>query len=395
MDARRFRNSPIGDLIPIKGTDGQGVSYEHFAFAAHPLSAAPDLSTSTWARVSAANRALGRLQQGSLLIINPGLLRQPTLRREAQSTSALEGTYAPLEDVLAADVIEGSKRSPALNEVLNYVAAAESGFAWVQQQRPITPGFLCELHRMLVSGTAADTVEAGRIRRVQVVIGARGRRVEDARFIPMPEGPALDAGVRDLVTWMQTPQLHLDPIVATAMAHYQFETLHPFNDGNGRIGRLLIVLQLVSLGVLPEGLLSVSPWFEQRREEYQDLLSGVSADGVWDDWVAFFARAIEVSAIDSADRIRRLLDLQSRYHEILREAGARGAVRDIVDILIGSPFVNIPNLRDATGMTYQAVSNAVHRLVELGILEQRQSAGVMAFRTPAVVEIVSAPSSAD
>jgi Fic family protein len=210
----------------------------------------------------------------------------------------------------------------------------------------------------------------------------------------MPAGPALDAGLQDLMTWMQTSQDDLDPIVATAMGHYQFETLHPFNDGNGRIGRLLIVLQLVRHGVLPEGLLSVSPWFEQRRDQYQELLAHVSATGSWDEWVSFFAEGIETSANDSADRIRRLLELQISYHERLRAAGARGAVRDIADLLIGSPYVNIPNLRDATGLTYQAVSNAVRKLEEVGILEQRNVPGIMVFRAPDVVAIISAPSAA-
>ncbi|MDR6866552.1 Fic family protein [Microbacterium resistens] len=392
MDPQKFANSPIGDLVPISGTDVRGERYEHVAYAAHPLMGPPELGTSTWASVARANRALGRLQQGSLLIINPGLLRQPTLRREAQSTSALEGTYAPLEDVLAADVIEGTDRSAALNEVLNYVVAAENGFQWVQQQRPLTSGLLCDLHRTLVQGTPADTAEAGRVRRVQVVIGSRGRDVTSARFIPMPEGAALEAAVGDLIRWMQISQDDLDPIVATAMAHYQFETLHPFNDGNGRIGRLLIVLQLVALGVLPEGLLSVSPWFESRRERYQDLLAEVSATGRWDNWIRFFADAIEASAVDSAQRISQLLKLQADYHEALRASGARGAVRDIVDILIGSPFVSIPLLRDRTGLTYQAVSNAVRRLEELDILEQRKTSGVMSFRAPGVVDVISAPS---
>lgn len=204
----------------------------------------------------------------------------------------------------------------------------------------------------------------------------------------------MEAGVRDLMAWMQSPPEDVDPIVATAMAHYQFETLHPFNDGNGRIGRLLIVLQLVGLGVLSEGLLSVSPWFEARRDEYQDLLASVSATGSWDSWISFFAEGLEASANDSAERIRRLLELQTSYHERLRAAGARGAVRDISDVLIGQPYVNIPNLRDATGLTYQAVSNAVKKLVEIGILEQRHVPGVMAFRAPEVVEIISAPSAA-
>lgn len=143
-DPARFAASPIGDLLPIFGTDGRGQTYEHVAFAAHPLTAPPELGTATWNRVARASRALGRLQQGSLVVINPGLLRQPTFRREAQSTSALEGTYAPLEDVLAADVMQGSSRSAALNEVLNYVTAAENGFHWVQQQRPLTSATFTE-----------------------------------------------------------------------------------------------------------------------------------------------------------------------------------------------------------------------------------------------------------
>lgn len=392
MDREHFSASPVGALMPLSGTDGRGDRYEHVAFAAHPLGEPPTLRTGTWNRISRANRALGRLQQGSLLVINPGLLRQPTFRREAQSTSALEGTYAPLEDVLAADVMHGSERSAALSEVLNYVTAAENGFRWVQQGRPVTVGLLCDLHRTLVTGTVADTEEAGRIRRIQVVIGSRGGRVTDARFIPMPGGAQLESGVQDLMTWMQTAHDDLDPLVAAAMTHYQFETLHPFNDGNGRIGRLLIVLQLVGLGLLSEGLLSVSPWFEKRRDTYQDLLARVSATGEWDEWISFFADGIEASAVDSAERIRRLLELQTQYHERLREAGARGAVRDIADLLIGRPYVNIPTLRDATGLTYQAVSNAVKKLTELGILEQRTVPGVMAFRAPEVVEIISAPS---
>lgn len=340
--------------------------------------------------MSRANRALGRLQQGSQLVANPSLLRQPTLRREAQSTSALEGTYAPLEDVLAADVILGSDRSSALNEVLNYVRAAETGFQSIKQGRAITSGLLCELHRQLVVGTPADTVEAGRIRRIQVVIGSRGGSVNDARFIPMPEGQQLESSVQDLISWIDTPQRDLDPIVAAALTHYQFETLHPFNDGNGRIGRLLIVLQLVKIGALDEGLLSVSPWFERRRDEYQGLLSDVSASGEWDRWIAFFAEGIEASAMDSAERISSMLKLQAQFHETIRTAGGRGLVRDIADLLIGSPYVNIPNLRRQTGKTYQAVSVAVHRLVELGILEQRDAKGVMTFRAPEVVRIISA-----
>lgn len=392
MDRSRFAASSIGDLVRLAGTDGRtGESYSLDAFVPHPLVNPPTLSTDTWNAVTAASRALGRLQQGSRVLVNARMLRRPTIRREAQSTSALEGTYAPLDEVLAADVIDQANRSLALREVLNFVDAAERAFDWIDNGRPLTTGLLCELHGTLVRGTASQAEEAGRIRRVPVMIGTRGGSVHDARFVPMPPGPALEANLGDLLDWMRPEgHEHVDPIVAAAMAHYQFETLHPFHDGNGRIGRLLIVAQLVADGVLPEGLLSVSPWFERRRDQYQDLLADVSASGDWDAWTRFFAQGVEASAIDTALRISDLLATQADYGERIRNSGAKGLIRDIADLLIGSPFVTIPTLAAATGKTYQAVSVAVGKLVELGILEEIGSSGVRRFRAPAVFKVLTA-----
>lgn len=382
MDVEKFRNSPVGSLIPITGTDGRtGKPYEHFAFAPEPLpTSTPELSSATWNAIARASHALGKLEQGSQLIPNPALLRRPTLRREAQSTSALEGTYAPLEEVLAADVVEEKDRSPAVREILNYVWAAERAFDWLADGRRVTVGLLTELHASLVRETPADNADAGRIRRLQVVIGSRGGSVHEARFIPMPNGPALEAGVSDLVDWME-PSSHVDinPIVAAAMSHYQFETLHPFNDGNGRIGRLLIVVQLILEGVLSEGLLSVSPWFEARRDQYQDHLAEVSATGDWDPWVRYFAEGIEASATSTASRLRALIEVQQSFHERIRQAGSKGVIQHIADILIGAPYVTIPVLAKATGKTYQAVSNAVSKLLELGILEEASGGSTRTF----------------
>lgn len=391
VDIDRFRKSTVGNLVPITGVDGRtGEQYTHYGFAPHPLAATPSLSVDTWNALTRASHALGRLEQGSQLVPNPAILRRPTLRREAQSTSALEGTFAPLDEVLAADIIDDANRSSALSEVLNFVDAAERAFDWVSESRPITTGLMCELHGTLVDGTGADTDEAGRIRQIQVAVGSRNGSVYDARFVPMPNGPALDAGFNDLLTWIK-PENHIgtSPIVAAAMAHYQFETLHPFNDGNGRLGRLLIVVQLVIDGVLSEGLLSVSPWFEQRREEYQDLLAGVSAEGDWDRWVRFFADGIEASAIDTALRIRALLDAQLRYQDLVRDSGAKGVIRDIVDTLIGTPYVTIRSLANTTGKTYQAVSTAVGKLVELGVLQEISSPGPRVFRATDIVRITT------
>jgi Fic family protein len=362
--------SPIGSLIPIAGVDGRtGRAYAHYGFAPVPLSDTPPLSGTAWAAVAAASHAMGRLKQGEALVPNPALLRRPTLRREAQSTSALEGTYAPLDEVLAADVVDEASKSPALREVMNFGSAAEQCFAWLAAGRPLTVGLVTQLHRTLVAGTAADNDDAGRIRQRQVVIGSRGDNITDARFVPMPNGAPLEAGVADLVNWMR-PSDHADvtPIVAAALSHYQFETLHPFNDGNGRLGRLLIVAQLMTDELIGEGLLSVSPWFERRREEYQDHLAAVSATGDWSPWVTFFANGLQASAKETAERLGQLLDLQRDYISRVRGAGRRGVIEAIEELLIGQPYVTVPWLASETSKTYQAVSNAVAALEELGIL---------------------------
>lgn len=392
MDVARFRNSPVGRLVPLTGTDGRtGFEYDHFAFVPDPLDDVPQLSGGAWTAVARANRALGALDQGASLVPNPGLLRQPTLRREAQSTSALEGTFAPLDDVLAADAVGEGERSAALSEVLNYVESAELGFVWAEQ-RALTVGLLEQLQGILVRGTSADTAQAGHVREVPVAIGTRGGGIEDARFVPMPPGIGLRSAVGDLMHWISDAiEREVDPVLAAAMAHYQFETLHPFNDGNGRLGRLLIVLQFMRSSTLAEPLLSVSPWFEARRERYQEGLAEVSATGAWDAWVQFFAEGIEQSAIDTSARMSALLAVRDAYRERIRSSGARGIVLDIAELLIESPFVTVTMLAKATGRTYQAASNAVARLTELDILVEIERQGVRMFRATDVVRVTTRP----
>jgi Fic family protein len=368
MEADRFEHSPIGHLVSIRGIDGRFARpYEHVAFVADPLEDEPSLNSATWRAVGRANRALARLDQASSQILKPDLLRRPTLRREAQSTSALEGTFAPLEQVLSADVSDAAPTKELL-EVLNYVEAANQAFEYTASGASITVGLLEGVHRVLVRGTEADTEDAGRIRTTPVAIGSPTGSIEDSRFVPMPAGIELKAAAQDLVDWIRRADLDREPIVAAAMAHYQFETLHPFNDGNGRIGRLLIVLQFIEQRLLREPLLSVSPWFEARRSQYQDELANVSATGEWDSWVSFFASGIASSADDTARRVDRLIEVQRRYVQLVQEANGKGVIRDIVDILIGDPVVSVPMLTRRFDRTAPAVSAAVTRLVDLGVL---------------------------
>lgn len=292
-----------------------------------------------------------------------------------------------MEDVIAADMVEDAARSVAVREILNYISAAEFGFEHIADT-PITVGLLCGLHSILVRGTDADGAETGRVRSIPVAIGARGGSIYEARFVPPPPGLTLEADLAALVDWTRdVAGGDIDPVVAAALTHYQFETLHPFNDGNGRIGRLLIVLQLIQSRVLQEPLLTVSPWFEARRDQYQESLAEVSATGDWDQWVSFFARGIESSADDTAARLRGLLDVQASYRHQLQDAGIRGLARDIAELLIRDPYVTIPHLAKETGKTYQAVSNAVVKLQGIGVLEGVHGMTPKMFRAPEVLRI--------
>jgi Fic family protein len=269
VDVGALRESPIGTLVPILGTDGAtGRHFEHFAYVPDPLPREVVLSSGTWTRVAAAEAALGRLDQAAQQVPEPALLRRPALRREAQSTSALEGTFAPFETVLASEPEERGGLSVDVREVLNYVVAAEEGFAWVDE-RPVTRNLLEGLQKTLVADTPSEHHDSGKVRERQVIIGARGTTIESSRFVPSPPGDQLKAGLDAWLGWLRDPPRDLSPVARAAMAHYQFETLHPFSDGNGRIGRLLIAMQLMRDAVLREPILVVSPWFEERRDEYQ------------------------------------------------------------------------------------------------------------------------------
>lgn len=232
---------------------------------------------------------------------------------------------------------------------------------------------------MLVRGTSADTSDAGKVRTTQVVIGSPSGRVEDARFIPMPPEHGIQPALRDLTDWINTDDDH-DPVIAAAMAHYQFETIHPFNDGNGRIGRMLIVLHLMVTGVLSEPLLTVSPWFEARRSEYQEHLAHVSATGEWGPWIRFFSTGLEASALDTANRVDRMLTIRDDYISRLQRANVRSALaRDIVDLLIEMPIVTAPGLARRFDKSLQGVHRALEKLVALEIVQRPTSAQKLRF----------------
>jgi Fic family protein len=386
MEVERLRGSPIGSLVRIRGHDARFMQdYDHWAYVPNPLPPTVELRPSTWSMVGEAMLALGRLDQAGRQLPDPALLRRPTLRSEAQATSALEGTYAALSDVLEAEPGDAPEQlSPQLREVLNYVRMAEFAYAEVVQ-RPISLGLVLDLHRLLVARTAADGPMAGAVRTHQAVIGGPRTPVPRARFVPPPPGPDLFEALRDWVSWVGEPS-ELNIVVRAALAHYQLEALHPFHDGNGRIGRLLIVLQLLRAGVFREPLLTISPWFESRRRDYQDHLQHLSETGDWDQWVAFFAEGVRDQAASTADKVSRLLAYQEATIRTARDQGLRGLVLDLVESLIGRPVFSISTVAELHAVTRQAASAAVGRLVDLKIL--RETTGGNYARLFAADEVV-------
>lgn len=375
MDLTLFGPSSPGDLVPIMGTDPERGPWKHAAFVPHPLPGeSPQLSAGTYLAVGNARAALAALDSTARQLPNPSLLRRPSLQAEAQSTSALEGTYAPLAEVFTAD--EERPESLDLREVLNYVWMADRAFAWSEEGRPLTVGLLGELQRILVERTRSENSSTGSVRDVQVVIGRRPEAaprdlpVEAARFVPPPPGLDLRARLQDLLDWMGAPRLDaIDPVVAAALAHYQFEALHPFADGNGRIGRLLVVVHLLKLGVLSEPTLTVSPWFEARRTEYYDHLLAVSTRGDWDAFVRFFATGLEASATRTRDQMLALVAVQAGLKELVRQSKLRAdTAHALVDYAVGHPSFTVRAVERDLGLSYGRANGLVSQLVTLGVL---------------------------
>lgn len=397
MDIDRFEESASGVLVPITGTDPLHGEWEHSAFVPDPLPMVmPNLSSITYLSIANARAALAALDSTAAQLENPTSLRRPTLRREAQSTSALEGTYAPLSDVLTAD--EQNPGDVNLKEILNYVSMADHAYASVQEGRPLTVGGLCELQAILVKGTPHEGMQSGQLRSIQVVIGQRANVSRDlapvnaSRFVPHPPGDELRARLTELLAWLNVDHTGaLDPVAASGMAHYQFETLHPFHDGNGRIGRLLMTVQLMLTQVLREPTLTVSPWFEARRNEYYDRLLAVSTESDWDGWLRFYAQGLEQSAVDTRVRMLQLVQIRQEFHDVVRASALRAATAfALVDYAVAHPSFTVRGVQRDLNISYGRANGLVDQLVDLEILRALPvRSNVRRFTAPRILEVLT------
>jgi Fic family protein len=369
VDVEALRDSPIGKLVPISGTDPRSMKdWEYWAYLPDQLPTLPHLQPRALALSAKAGSAVARLDEAVAQLPRPEILVRPVIRKEAKSTSALEGTYASFEDVLEADFLDDRQMSSEQREIRNYVEATELACAEIAS-REITRSFLGQLQQTIVKRTPGDTPDAGDIRPYQVAIGAKNRPIEEARFVPCPPGDQLEAGVDAWEKWVAAYS-DLPIIAKVAIAHYQFETLHPYSDGNGRLGRLVSLLQLMHAGELRWPVLNIAPWFETYRDRYQDGLMQVTLSGDFSPWVELFANAVDVQAREGLAKIQDLLALRDQMVGELRGRNLRGSTIEIAEILIGYPVIDVRTASILIHKTFEATNVAIAKLVDHGILEE-------------------------
>ncbi|WBY07192.1 Fic family protein [Sphingomonas sp. 7/4-4] len=362
MDRNGFARNATGTLIP---TIGGRKAFVPDALPPRALSLdrfLPELTRAT--------QAVGELKGIGRAIPNPLLLVRPLQRREAVSSSSMEGTYTTLTDLFLFEAGAGEAATRGDNrEVLNYVRALEGAIDGLAAL-PISTRLIRDAHRVLLTGVARNrgaAVDAGELKRDQNWIGGGGR-IDSARFIPAP--PAETPGAMDTLMGFVNREDRPAPLIDAALAHYQFEAIHPFADGNGRVGRMLITLMLIDNGTLPQPLLYMSPYLERHKDRYIDLMYAVSRDGAWEEWIAFFLEAVAESAAETIAVVERLQDLQRDYRERFQTARRSALMLRIIDLAFERPVRSISDFAEALGVSYQGAANNLNELIGHGVAEE-------------------------
>ncbi len=338
----------------------------YFAFVPDPLPPQLTWSPQLVRALSDADRLVGRLAGEGGRLPNPHLLMRPFVRREAVLSSRIEGTQATLGELLAAEAGAAVERSPKdLREVGNYVVALEHGVRRLKTL-PLSLRLVRELHEKLMKRVRGRGMTPGEFRRSQNWIGAPGSTVENATYVPPPPAEMIVC----LTGWEKfLNQSTLPPLVQAALAHYQFEAIHPFLDGNGRVGRLMITLFLIERSILSTPLLYLSAFFEATRQDYYQRLLSVSDRGEWNAWLQYFLNGVARQAEDALGRAERINRLLSDWR--IAVAGTSSRVPAIMlDMLAANPFLTVKKAAKQLGVAFTTAQRAVHKLEQLSIVTE-------------------------
>ncbi|HET8739778.1 MAG TPA: Fic family protein [Acidimicrobiia bacterium] len=339
----------------------------YWAFFPNPLPRRLDLPQDTVKLLEEASGAVHRLGGVGRLLPNPHLLIGPHIRLEAVLSSRIEGTKTDVSQLLRfeAGQVPGGEDADDAQEVGNYVVAMEHGLRRAAEGFPVSIRLLREMHGLLLSGVRGQHRRPGDLRESPVWIG--GSTLDNAAFVPPPPD-VMGEALADLERFLHETDMPL--MVQLALAHYQFEAIHPFLDGNGRIGRLLIPVVLVLRGALTQPLLYLSAYFEQYRTQYYDHLLAISQQGDLTPWIDFFLRGIRQQARDAEERTVRLVELQTKLRSDLLEEGRPNSVVRLAEHLFSVPIVTAARAEHLLDVTRPTAQAAIDALVERGELEE-------------------------
>ena len=360
MNQGDFKNSTAGKCIRTISRP------PYWAYVPHPLPPKIEMDWELVGLLSKADITLGKLSGAGQLLPNPHLLISPFIRREAVMSSRIENTQSGLDDLFffEADETEPPPMSD-VKEIRNYVRAMEYGIKQLPKLS-ISYRLICEIHEILMKGVRGEGATPGSMRTSQNWIG--GRTLMDATYVPPPV-PEMQQCFSDLEKYIHS-NAREPALIQCALVHYQFEAIHPFLDGNGRIGRLLITFMLLEKGLLSEPLLYLSDFFERHRDEYNKLLLNVSQKGDWKAWLTFFLNGVRQQSEDALLTIQQLLALQNRYREIAAGQRVPKVVNRLIDYLFASPAVSVSELSKIWDISFPAVQRGVNYLIEKGILRE-------------------------
>lgn len=340
------------------------------AFIPDPLPPETEWSTKLLSALSQADRSLARLAEVGNTFPVPHVVVRPFIRKEAVLSSQIEGTRTTFQELLSFEAGQLSffRDMEDTREVHNYVRALNYGLERLETF-PMSVRLIREIHAILMQGVRGEHMTPGEVRRSQNWIGKPGATLEKARYVPPPPDEMHNC-LSELERFIHADS-ELPPLLRIGMIHYQFEAIHPFLDGNGRIGRLLVTFLLVAWDLISQPLLYLSNFIEINRQEYYDRLLAVSQKGEWEAWLLFFLEGVHSQADDASRRISRLKDLRSAYREKFTNDRSRESLGILVDYLIGSPITSITQAQETLNIgSFNRIQRNIEKLEALGIVRE-------------------------
>lgn len=361
MDPREYRSSDAGKAV-LTPTG-------YWAFLPNPLPPEINWSSSLVSILSEAERDLSRLATLISAFPFPRLLTQPFMRNESVISSRIEGTRASLIDVYAYETAQLSffERTDDVREVYNYVRAMDYGLERLRSL-PVSLRLIRELHEKLTENVRGGMLTPGEFRRSQNWIGPVGSTLSTAPYVPPPVEEMYQA-LDELEKFIHA-DTDIPLLIRAGMIHYQFEAIHPFLDGNGRVGRLLLALLLCEWALLSQPLLNLSVYIEHHRQEYYDLLLGVSQKGAWEAWLSFFLRGVSEQARESVYRIDRLQGIRANYQPIVEHDRNSSRMAAVIDYLFSRPVLSVRQAADELGIPFKTAQAYLMKLVQAGVLRE-------------------------